>query len=176
MALMSVIMVVTTTVLVGVQAQTRDNLARAESVAQARLGLARVDRQVRSGNVLLNPDKEALPMSMRVYTQANGDQRCVQWQVTGSVLRMRAWSLAWETDGNVSPWETVALGIQNTEANPPFKLQETIDMSSPRVVDVTLAVRDPAAGGKDVVVATSVTGRNTIYGYDPGVCSPVPAP
>jgi prepilin-type N-terminal cleavage/methylation domain-containing protein len=64
-----------------VQAQTAGTQRRADSVDQARLGLSQIDRHVRSGNVLYDPVSETLPLSMRVFTQANGARRCVQWQV-----------------------------------------------------------------------------------------------
>lgn len=193
MTLMTVVMVLTTTVLLTVQRQTRDNQARADAVAQVQLALARIDRQVRSGNVLYSPAGETLPGAspaeqcqaqganggtcMRVYTQSNGDQRCVQWQVTGDgFLRMRSWSTTWQTDSKVSGWETVARNLTNLQAGvTPFSLQPGVAGSySPRVVDVALRANVPGSEGKDVDLTTSLTGRNTIYGYDSGVCSPVP--
>ena len=66
-------------VLINVQRQSRDVAGREETVGNARLATEQMDRQIRSGNVLYDPAVETLPLSMRVYTQANGDQRCVQW-------------------------------------------------------------------------------------------------
>lgn len=192
MALMTVVMVLTTTILAAVQAQTKDTLARDEAIAQARLAIARMDRQIRSGNVLLSPALEDLPnvsgsgdcqpsgawagTCMRVYTQSNGDQRCVQWQVVGGRLRTRSWSPAWQTDHNVSGWAIAARGLQPTAA--PFRLQETGPAGNygARILTITLATRDvnQRAGSKAVDVTTSISGRNTIYGYDQGICAPVP--
>ena len=64
----------------------------ADANGEVRLALDDIDRQVRSGNVLYSPANETTPSTctatgtdagtcMRVYTQANGTQRCVQWQV-----------------------------------------------------------------------------------------------
>jgi prepilin-type N-terminal cleavage/methylation domain-containing protein len=162
-------------VLITVQRQTKDQTSRADSVGNARLALAQIDRQVRSGNVLYNPSSEALPLSMRVYTQANGDQRCVQWQVFGGKLRTRSWSPTWQTDGEVSEWSVVAHDLVNTAVTPPFALQGGSTAYGSRLVDVTLRVKSPTARGNAINVTSSLSGRNTAYGYDPGVCSPVPA-
>ena len=162
-------------VLITVQRQTKDQTSRADTVGNARLALAQIDRQVRSGNVLYNPASEALPLSMRVYTQANGDQRCVQWQVYSGKLRTRSWSPTWQTDGEVSGWAVVAHDVVNTAATPPFALQGGSTAYGSRLVDVTLRVKSPTARGNAVNVTSSLSGRNTAYGYDPGVCSPVPA-
>lgn len=162
-------------VLITVQRQTKDATSRADSVGNARLALQQIDRQVRSGNVLYNPASETLPLSMRVYTQANGDQRCVQWQVWNGKLRTRSWSTTWQTDGLVSEWGIVARDVVNTTASPPFALQGGSTAYGSRLVDITLQVKSPTAGGNPINVTSSLSGRNTAYGYDPGVCSPVPA-
>jgi type II secretory pathway pseudopilin PulG len=162
------------TVLITVQRQTTDQNARADAVGNARIALQQIDRQVRSGNVLYNPAAEALPLSMRVYTQANGNQRCVQWQVASGKLRTRSWSPTWQTDSLVSDWAVVAHGLVNTAANPPFALQGGSTAYGSRLVDINLRVQAAASKGKAVNVTSSLSGRNTAYGYDPGVCSPIP--
>ncbi|MDX6225539.1 MAG: hypothetical protein QOE64_1915, partial [Frankiales bacterium] len=108
-------------------------------------------------------------------TQANGVERCVQWQVYSGALRMRSWSPTWQVDGLVSSWSTVARGIQNTAATPPFALQGGSTAYGSRLVDVSFKVKDPKSTAKVIDVGTSLSGRNTQYGYDPGVCAPVPA-
>ena len=193
MILTTLIMGVTFTVMMTVQRQTSDNQARQRSITQAELAMARIDRQVRSGNVLFNPDAEidvagvaTCPdpvrndnsgSCMRVYTQANGNQKCVQWQVVGGALRTRAWSPAWRTDGQVSDWTTVANSLANDPAaSPPFRLTGSgpVTAYSARVVDITLLVRDPKDVGRTTEVQTSLSGRNTIYGYDQSVCDDLP--
>ena len=176
MTIFSVVLAMTYSVLITVQRQTKDQTARADAVGDARLALQQIDRQVRSGNVLYDPTTEPLPLSMRIYTQANGDQRCVQWQVKDGVLRSRSWSPTWTTDGLVSSWGVVARNVINTTATPPFALQGGATAYGSRLVDVTLQVQSPDSEGKPIDVSSSLSGRNTAYGYDPGVCSPVPAP
>ena len=175
MTIFSVALAMTYMVLITVQKQTKDQTSRADSVGNARIALAQIDRQVRSGNVLYNPASETLPLSMRVYTQANGDQRCVQWQVYNGKLRTRSWSPTWQTDGLVSGWAIVAHDVVNTTATPPFALQGGSTAYGSRLVDIALLVKSPTAGGKPINVTSSLSGRNTAYGYDPGVCSPIPA-
>jgi prepilin-type N-terminal cleavage/methylation domain-containing protein len=176
MMIFSVLMTFVYGLLITIQKQTRDIEKRADSVESARNALEQIDRQVRSGNVLYDPALETLPLSMRVYTQANGVERCVQWQVTGGILRSRSWSPTWQTDGLVSDWHTVARNILNTTASPPFALQGGTTAYSSRLVDVSFKVKNADAGGRVLDVKTSLSGRNTLYGYDPGICSPVPAP
>lgn len=175
MTIFSLALAMVYSVLITVQRQTKDQTSRADSVGNARLALQQIDRQVRSGNVLYNPATETLPLSMRVYTQANGDQRCVQWQVYNGKLRSRSWSPTWTTDGQVSAWTVVAHDVVNTAATPPFALQGGSTAYGSRLADVTLLVKSPTAGGKPVNVTSSLSGRNTAYGYDPGVCNPAPA-
>lgn len=163
-------------VLINVQRQSVDVQARENSVGNARLALEQMDRQIRSGNVFFDPndatDSDYLPMSLRVYTQANGDERCVQWQVLAGTLRTRAWSTTWQTDGNITPWSNVARGLVNTSS--PFVLQGGSTPYGSRLLDITLLVKDPKSKGQPVEVRTSLSGRNTQYGYDPGTCRPAP--
>ena len=63
----------------------------------------------------------------------------------------------------------------NTTATPPFALQGGSTAYGSRLVDITLRVKNAESGGKPINVTSSLSGRNTAYGYDPGVCSPVPA-
>jgi prepilin-type N-terminal cleavage/methylation domain-containing protein len=175
MTIFSLALAMVYSVLITVQRQTKDQTSRADSVGNARLALQQIDRQVRSGNVLYNPATETLPLSMRVYTQANGDQRCVQWQVYDGTLRSRSWSPTWTTDGQVSDWAVVAHDVVNTAASPPFALQGGSTAYGSRLADITLLVKSPTDKGKPVNVTSSLSGRNTAYGYDPGVCSPSPA-
>ncbi len=175
MLIFSVVMAISFSVLAAVQRQSSDVVAREDTVGNARLAIEQMDRQIRSGNVLYDPLLEPLPLSMRVYTQANGAQQCVQWQVYSGALRFRSWSPTWQTDGIVSAWSNVAHYIVNDAANPPFALEGSSTAYGSRLLDISLRVKAPRAGGNPVQVQTSLSGRNTLYGYDPGVCSPVPA-
>lgn len=168
-------------VLISVQRQSVDLQARETSVGDARLAVQSMDRQIRSGNVLADPAAETLPRSLRVYTQADGDPRCVQWQVdTGAgTLRTRSWSTTWSTDGDVEPWGVLARGLVDprspTTPYTPFALSAASSAYGSRLVDIRLLVQPAGSVAAPLEVQTSLSGRNTQYGYDRGTCSPVPA-
>ena len=198
MSLFLVVMGAIYGVLLNVQRQSLDIAGRAETIGQTRIGLSQMDRQIRSGNVLYSPLNETVPASctigttpgvdagpcMRVYTQADGVPRCIQWQVdlTTKVLRTRSWSYDWEedladgdddTDGDITPWAVVARGLQPGSV---FTLRGGSTPYGSRLVDIVLRVRDPQSQGAVQDVQTSLSGRNTHYGFDPGICNPVPPP
>lgn len=175
-----------------VQRKTADLQITANSVSELRIAIQTMDRQSRSGNVLYSPsDEPALTAGcqavgtnagtcMRIYTQSNGDQRCVQWQVipnpadtTTSVLRSRSWAQNWVATGNYSGWSVVARGLGRPASKAPFTLQGADTVYDSRLLDVHLEAIDTRRGQPNVI-SSSLSGRNTNYGYDPGVCTPVP--
>lgn len=180
MAIFSTIIGFVYGVLITVQKQSVDVQAREQSVGNARLAIEQMDRQIRSGNVLYDPndttDPGYLPLSMRIYTQANGDEKCVQWQILNGRLRTRSWSTTWQTDANISAWSMVAGNVLNTtaDATQPFALPAGTTAFGKRLINVNLRVKSPSDKGGEQVIQTSLSGRNTQYGYDTGVCSPVP--
>lgn len=174
-----------TSVLLVVRTQ-EEVLQSANAVTTLRQSLATIDRQVRSGNVLFNPGAETVPSSctgdvaarsgtcMRIYTQSDGAFTCVQWQVVDlgageSYLRSRSWP----PGGTSSEWSIVARGL--SVAGDPFELTGALTPYSERLVKVNLLAHDDRTG-KDIAVDSSLTGRNTTYGFDAGQCTPVPAP
>jgi prepilin-type N-terminal cleavage/methylation domain-containing protein len=168
-----------------------DAQGSADANGEVRLALDDIDRQVRSGNVLYSPANETSPSTctasgsdagscMRVYTQANGTQRCVQWQVIAdpattntSLIRSRSWSPTWQTDNSYTTWATKARGLQRTPSIAPFTLQGAVTSSSSRYLAVRFEAKDPRRPGS-VVLTSALAGRNTNYGYDAGLCSPLP--
>lgn len=178
---------------IAVQQMASDTESDAEAVSQLRMGLAVIDRQVRSGNVLYSPGDESQVLStcegsgtagscMRVYTQANGDERCVQWQVLADpdsngtgVLRMRSWSPTWQTDGHYTQWQVVSRGLGLPgEDEWPFSLQGGSSAYQSRLLDIRLVAIDANQPAETDVLTASIAGRNTNYGYDAGRCSPAP--
>ncbi len=176
-----------------VQRQVGDVAGSAEAASQVRLALAQIDRQVRSGNVLYSPEdeKDHVPSCesvdgsqagtcMRVYTQADGVRRCVQWQVLPDVtapgtdlLRSRSWRPNWTTEGGVSDWSTVARGLVPDPSVAPFRLEADGTYGS-RLLEIHLEALDRRRAGDPVILSSSLSGRNTSYGYDAGQCTPVP--
>jgi len=174
----------------------------ADAAAELRIAVAQIDRQVRSGNVLFSPANETTTgcsavgsfagTCMRIYTQSNGDQKCVQWQLLADtsagatpntyVLRSRSWDPDWASGaGSVTGWGVVARGLHyeagTTEA--PFTLSAALDVGTPvtaygdRMLVLHLESLDTRTDNP-VEIESSITGRNTSYGYSGGQCSPVP--
>jgi type II secretory pathway component PulJ len=153
---------------------------RSRSNDQAVLGVNQIARQVRSGNILYDPALENSPgngilpgLALRIYTQANGIQRCVQWRITSGALQSRSWSESWQLDGQISGWETVAANVVNTTQLPAFSLDSGSSFGG-RLLNIDLRVSANPASVPTVQTKQSVTGRNTEYGYDPNVCSSIP--
>lgn len=193
-----------------VMQKSHDAQNSADAQYELRIALAQIDRQVRSGNVLFSPADENVPTScvavdsysgtcMRIYTQSNGDQKCVQWQLMEDsadpgtyLLRSRSWEPHWDTTGGiVNDWGVVARGLfydpgtdpatYNALAGdtpPPFTLSSAISTGvkpyGDRMLVVHLESRDERRPDHPIAVDSSITGRNTSYGYSSGQCLPVP--
>lgn len=188
----AIAMVFSAVILLG--GKTRQVEGSAEATSQVRQALAQIDRQVRSGNVLYSPAGEPTFVAscttstadsgscMRVYTQSDGVAKCVQWQVLPdpaspgtSLLRSRTWSPDWQTvPGGVDPWQTVARGLVVSPSADPFTLASGGAYGS-RLLNVHFEAIDERRGDDAVVITSSLSGRNTNYGYDAGQCTPVPA-
>ncbi len=152
---------------------------RTQNTDQARLAVQQMDRQIRSGNVLYQPGADG--MSFRVYTQANGNQKCVDWRVVNGDLQTRSWSEFWETDGNVEGWKTVSRKLVNkpktaTSVGSPVFSVDTSSAFGDRLVNLRVRVNsDPnEVKTRTAEFNQSVTGRNTEYNYSENVCLPVP--
>lgn len=193
MAVFSIAISLVYSAVILVAGKTRDVEGSAEAASQVRQALAQIDRQVRSGNVLYSPANEPAYVPsctaatassgscMRVYTQANGLDRCVQWQVLAdvtapgtSVLRSRNWAPDWVTTGTVSGWEVVARGLVGSTSAPAFALDGGGAYGA-RLLNVRFEAIDERRGGAPTLITSSLSGRNTNYGYDGGQCTPVPA-
>ena len=158
---------------VGRSVETSDG--RSQSTDQARLAVQQIDRQIRSGNVLYNPALESPSgLALRVYTQSNGDQRCVQWRISNGTLQTRSWSESWTVDGDVSSWRNVAEHIVNTSAASPAFALDAGSGFGDRLINVRILTNVNPARQKTVEFKSSVTGRNTEYGYNPNICNTLP--
>ncbi|AEI12312.1 MULTISPECIES: PilW family protein [Cellulomonas] len=190
-------------IMITMSRQTKDNLARTEATEQVRIGLMQIDRQVRSGNVISDPAAETVTMSgadtyysLRVYTQTDGVFQCVQWRVVYEAaspfgrLEYRSWKPSWQSTGGVESWRTVARDIVRPASDvvdeddpttwPPFFVEssDAENASNAQTIRVTLRVKDEdqSEQSRPAVVTSTLTGRNTIFGYPADTCSPVPAP
>lgn len=181
---------------------SRDSLATAQSVEQARLGISQIDRQVRSGNVIVDPSLEtalssgvAPFFSLRIYTQEDGVNRCVQWRVIDkdgdgfSDLQFRSWHPSYPVIDDVTDWSLVAQNVVvpatvSTSASnpgqwPPFFVDSSMGGSTnAHFVRITLRLKGPEsrATAKPVTVTTVVMGRNTVFEQPVNSCTNVPDP
>jgi prepilin-type N-terminal cleavage/methylation domain-containing protein len=202
MALFSMLLAMVFTILITLTYQARDDLAQARAVEQARLGIAQIDRQVRSGNVILDPalDGELVSgvppnYSLRIFTQEGGKDKCAQWRVYVEEdeefgdLQYRTWDSDFPTS-TVTDWYVVAqntvmlpegstIDPDNPETYPPFWLDTSLPQgTAAQNVRITLRMLDPQSrvNARPTVITTVITGRNTVFGYSESECSPVPAP
>lgn len=190
------LMAIITAVFIASLNQSKDALARAESADAARLAISQLDAQIRSGSVIDDPEGESFSttgvppgFSVRILTERGGDQNCVQWRVLldgddrGS-LEFRTWP-AWSPD-DVSAWAQVATGLVgpeepfdalDTSTHDPFVLV-TPSTGDSVIKSLAITLRVKSAGtreeGKPVLVSTTVTGRNTIFGRGGLECGNVP--
>ncbi|WP_062466429.1 PulJ/GspJ family protein [Demequina maris] len=199
MMVFSIIMALLTATMITMMTQANDNLGRQRAVEQARLGLSQIDRQIRSGNLILDPASDTtagVPVyySLRILTQEGGTDKCVQWRVDYAdaadrfgQLQYREWDPA--DTSTVTAWTRVASNVEKPASStilasdsttwPPF----WVDTSLPTGTDaqnirITLRMGDPGArtDAKAQVLTSVVTGRNTVFGYSSTYCNTVPAP
>lgn len=181
-ALLGLSLSITFSALASAQQSVSRAQSRSASIDEVRLAMSDIDRQVRSSNRFFDPASEganagagiAPGFSLRIYTQATGHQRCVQWRLTASGrLQTRRWTESWQADGQVSAWRTVASNLVNVTA--PFAL-ETGNGSAfgGRLMNVELVANNNRNAGADVRMRSSSAGRNIQYGYSANVCSPIP--
>lgn len=149
---------------------------RAKTQQQAQLAVDQIASQVRSGNVLYAPEEVSEGWRLTVYTQANRDQKCVEWELlTTGELRSRSWAPGWaenNSTSDVSDWRVVATGLGNSETGvTPFAVPSEAPYGS-RLLTVDLVlVGDRGATSQ---ISTAATGRNTVYQYDESVCGDRP--
>ena len=175
MAVLAVVVPMALTLLHTVQRGVVAQQSRSDSTDQARSAAQQVDRQIRSGNVLYQPESGG--MSLRVYTQANAAQRCVQWRVLDRQLQWRSWTTTWLVDGSVSGWRVAADDVVNATVVPPvpvFALDTSQVEFGQRIMRVSILTNDSERAGRPTRIDVSVTGRNTQSRSAASVCNDVP--
>lgn len=200
MTIFSVLIAAIFGLMIAMMFQAKDNFARTRSVEQARIGLSQIDRQVRSGNLILDPALDGVAQSgvpanysLRIYTQEGGVEKCVQWRVIFASaaaevgdLQFRSWEPG--APATATDWSLVADNVvrpatpfnsTNSKTWPPFWVDTSITTGTEaQNIRITLRMKDPDAAERATPAAVSsvVTGRNTVFGYSPLNCSSVPAP
>jgi type II secretory pathway component PulJ len=175
--------------LVSAQKAVQQETSRSDTNDALRLATYQIERQVRSGNLFYDPALDNDPangilpgMSLRVYTQANGStnaypNRCVQWRVNQDRLDTREWSPSWTTDGYVTGWRTVTPGVVNRSVSPAvtaFALDQSQALYGSRLLEIVLVANTKTTAGPVARVQSSVTGRNTGFGFPTTVCNNIP--
>lgn len=179
MFMVTVVFAFCLTAVVSLQQSVVRTDARTQTLDQVRVAVQQIDRQVRSGNIFYSPFSSGSNLDLLIFTQANGANRCVEWQVdtTHQILESRSWTQTWQTDGSpsVAHWSTIAIDVTNTSANPPFVLDPSSSYGS-RVLNIDIATNVKSSQSSGNEVTDSVEGRNTVYGYSATACSaPYPA-
>jgi prepilin-type N-terminal cleavage/methylation domain-containing protein len=184
MGIFGIIIALTFGLLIQITNESKYTLARVRTLEQAKFGISQIDRQVRSGNVILDPYLEdestsGVPkyFSMRIYTQADGIAKCAQWRVkdlngdTYGDLQFRTWEPGYPSVDVVEPWASVAHDLVQMDVAPtkpadilvnqpttwpPFWVDNTATGGTQaQLVRVTLRLKDPQE--RTGTKATSVT-------------------
>lgn len=186
-AILGIVMLVFTSTLASMQQAVVAEDVRTRLNDQARLALADIDRQVRSGNLLYDPDDEvavdvggttlaAGGYLFRVYTQTKyqdtDEPRCALWVIDDEQrLLYRYWPVL--DPDEATEWRVVAEHIVNRETGTPaFALD-----ASGRTITASIQANanieaDPNA---TQIFEASLTGRNTSFGYPNNVCGDLPS-
>ncbi len=199
MTIFSVLMAIILSLMITMMYQAKDNLGRQRAVEQGRLGLSQIDRQIRSGNLILDPLNDGVAesgvpanYSLRIYTQEGGDYKCAQWRVIFYAssefgqLEYREWepddtstATAWSRVASNLVAPTATFAATDSQSWPPFWVDTTLPSGTDaQNVRITLRLKDPDANtsSKPQVVTSVITGRNTVFGYPSLTCNVVPAP
>lgn len=200
-ALLGVVVAAVLSVMYSAQSNLEREVSRSTSNDNIRLAVESIDREIRSGQVLYDPQSASNSYttgsqgdvqpgwSIRIYTRSQHSTsggtapKCVQWRITsGHVTGLKAGLLQernWDpTDpaSTVSGWRIVATGISNITDSPSVP---AFTLPSPNLVNIDLRADDQASKGSEVQVVQSVSGRNTIFNTNSSICgpaSPAPAP
>lgn len=175
-------------VLFSMQRTVNGQQTRSRINTEARTAAQRLDRQIRSGNVLNDPSTETPPnYRLTIYTQADADDvtnpaRCVQWRVETGTLQRRSWPPTFGSapdPATVSPWRVEAESIVNAAATPAVPPFETVISQAGRVrtVNITVLANDDVANHPERTarIEFAATGRNTVFNYPTNACTPTPA-
>jgi prepilin-type N-terminal cleavage/methylation domain-containing protein len=186
MMILGIVAAVFATTLSSVQRVVSQTDSRTQNNTQARLAIEELDREIRSGNVLYDPGSGADAFyRFKIYTQSNAPTRdpapgyvCRLWRITSTYdLQTRFWPPNQPEDATA--WRTVATGVVNRALSPQvraFALDPDPNKGG-RTVNIVLMMNNDLANrpNETVKVQSSLTGRNTSYGFPISVCNSEPA-
>jgi prepilin-type N-terminal cleavage/methylation domain-containing protein len=186
MMILGIVAAVFATTLSSVQRVVSQTDSRTQNNTQARLAIEELDREIRSGNVLYDPGSGADAFyRFKIYTQSNAPTRdpapgyvCRLWRITSTYdLQTRFWPPNQPEDA--TDWRTVATGVVNRALSPQvraFALDPDPNKGG-RTVNIVLMMNNDLANrpNETVKIQSSLTGRNTSYGFPISVCNSEPA-
>jgi prepilin-type N-terminal cleavage/methylation domain-containing protein len=185
-AILGIVMLVFTTTLASMQQAVVAEDVRNRVNDQARLALADLDRQVRSGNLLYDPAVETVTVQpfgvdaegymFRVYTQTKyqetDDPRCALWLIDDDRrLLYRHWPVL--DPDEATDWRVVAEGVVNRDTDTPAFSLDPAGRTVTITIEANAAIEsDPTA---TQTFSAALTGRNTSFGYPANVCQDLPS-
>ena len=183
-ALLAVVVAMFSSTLLSTQSTVNTAASRSVATASARVVLAKIDREVRSGNAIYDPALENDPanglvpgMALRLYTQntTSAASRCVHWRVVGSNLQQRSWSPDWRTSGTWTKWATVASDLTNATSSPTVPAFALAPQGAygGRVVNVSLVIGSSDPRSAPTYTNLSIEARNAAFRYS-NVCADAP--
>jgi prepilin-type N-terminal cleavage/methylation domain-containing protein len=179
MSILSIAMVILLSTLTSIQKASVNEDVRSRTINQIRLAQQTIDRQVRSGNLLYPPN--AAGYSLLIYTQAyavqdkaafGGTSRCAYWTINSQNQLMYGFWEPLTPSPFTTTWQVVSEGIMNrVQSQSAFTLDPT-----GRTMTVQFLVNSDLTGSPNATqsLQTSVTGRNTSFGYPLAVCANLP--
>lgn len=163
------------TFLFSVQRSVSTQTQRSQNNEDARLALERLDREIRSGNVLYNPNAETDPgYTLRVYTQSHGVPRCVQWRIHDQQLQRRTWQPNSPGTEAEHPWTALTGGVVNKERSVKAFVLDPESSKSGRTLIVDIVTGGNDGEAEVAHIKASITGRNTTFGYPTTACDALP--
>lgn len=190
MMILGIVAAVFATTLSSVQRVVSQTDSRTQNNTQARLAIEELDREIRSGNVLYDPGSGADAFyRFKIYTQSNAPTRdpapgyvCRLWRITSTYdLQTRFWPPLQPTQA--TDWQTVATGVVNRALTPAvtddyraFEIDDDPNKGG-RTVNIVLMMNNDLENrpNETVKIQSSLTGRNTSYGFPISVCNSEPA-
>ena len=183
-------------------------VSKGQATTQAVIALTELRQEIVSANVIFDPANEIYHSgsrngqnyagtntdhaniragwSLRIYTELNGIDECVQWRLldtaSGGKLQTRTWDPSWSLgnpDAAVHPWSTLATNVANGSTQTPFSLDYSANYggANSRLVDVLLIASANDKYVNPVTLQSAIAARDAEYfPASTNDCYPVPTP
>ena len=183
-------------------------VSKGQATTQAVIALTELRQEIVSANIIFDPANEIyhsgsksgqnyagkstdhtnIPAgwSLRIYTELNGINECVQWRLldtaSGGALQTRTWDPAWslgDAEAAVHPWSTLATNVVNSVSQIPFSLNYSANYggTNSRLVNVDILASANDKFVTPVTLQSSIAARDAEYfPASTTDCYPVPTP